>query len=437
MKPVIQLFKNSYRIFLNDRISVLLTFIVPLVLMFIFGSIFGGGGSGPQGIPIAVLNQSTSKVASGIVATLDTMKTFQVVDSVRDDRGRLTLFDTISIKEYVKKGRAVAGIVFPANAFADTSTALYLKFYYDPKNEIEMQTVDGLVEQAVFSHFPSIIAQSGFRQAKKFLGNDSGQAFNKGIASLVRKYYKIDTSIFLNPDRWLTARPDSDTTKTNSNFMSNIVRIDKEQVVGEELQNQWATRSVGGWALSFLLFALTASSSSLFDERKSGVMLRILTSPVSRVHILWSKYLFNMSLAIVQLLFMFVAGWLMFRVEIFSNFLNLMLIIFSASIACTSFGMLLAAISKTRQQANGLGTLLILTMSAIGGAWFPTFLMPPAIQLISKLTFVYWAMDGFLEVLWRGVGTVDILPHIGILLGIGAVINVISVWRFKKGDIFS
>ncbi|HUI29645.1 MAG TPA: ABC transporter permease [Candidatus Acidoferrales bacterium] len=437
MKPVIQLFKNSYRVFLNDRVAVLLTFIVPLVLMFIFGSIFNGGGEGPQGIPIAVLSQSNSDVVNRIISTLDTMKAFRVVDSVKNNQGKLIPFDTTSIKEYVKNGKATAGILFPADAYTDTSSALQLKFYYDPKNDMEMQTVEGLLQEAVFSHFPSIIAQSGFRQARKFLGTDSGQAFNKKIASVVGKYFKIDTGIFLHPDRWIAARSDSDTSKTNSNFMNNIVRIDKEQVVGEKLKNQWATRTIGGWALTFLLFALTASSSSLFDERKSGLMLRILTSPVSRVHILWSKYLFNMSLAIVQLLLMFVVGWLMFQVDIFSNFLNLMLIIISASTACTAFGMLLAAVSKTRQQANGLGTLLILTMSAIGGAWFPTFLMPSGIQFISKLTFVYWAMDGFLEVLWRGVGTVDILPHIGILLGIGAVVNAASVWQFKRGDIFS
>jgi hypothetical protein len=45
-------------------------------------------------------------------------------------------------------------------------------------------------------------------------------------------------------------------------------------------------------------------------------------------------------------------------------------------------------------------------------------------------------MNGFLEVLWRGVGTSSILLHIGILFGIGAVVNVFSVWRFQKGHIF-
>jgi hypothetical protein len=45
-------------------------------------------------------------------------------------------------------------------------------------------------------------------------------------------------------------------------------------------------------------------------------------------------------------------------------------------------------------------------------------------------------MDGFLEVLWRGVGITSILPHLGILFGMGAIINFISVRRFKKGHIF-
>ena len=188
--------------------------------------------------------------------------------------------------------------------------------------------------------------------------------------------------------------------------------------------------------MMFLMFTLTATSSSLFDERRSGVLMRLLTSPVSRTHILWNKYIFNMSLGIIQLLFMFIFGWIMFQIDIFSNFFNLMLIIIAASVACTALGMLIAAFSQTRQQANGLGTLLILSMSAIGGAWFPTSFMPSTIQFFSKLTVVYWSIDGFMEVLWRGVGFISIVPHLAILLGIGAFFNLISVRQFRKGHIF-
>jgi len=186
----------------------------------------------------------------------------------------------------------------------------------------------------------------------------------------------------------------------------------------------------------FLMFTLTASSSSLFEEKKSGVVLRILVSPISRVHILWSKYLYNISLGFIQLTVLFVAGSLMYRIDIFSNFVNLLLVILAAASACTAFGMLLSAFSKTAAQANGWGTFLILAMSSIGGAWFPTSFMPGYIQTISKFTIVYWSMDGFLQVLWRQAGIESILPTLGILFGVAIVISSISVLQFKKGEVF-
>ena len=436
MKQVYRLFLNSYLLFWKDKVSVLLTFIVPLVLMTIFGSIFGGSDSGQYGIRLAVLNQSLSPVAKQIESSLDTMKSFLIIKSFKDDSGKVITFDTVSIQEYVRAGKASAALILPTDAYTDTSVGLYVKFYYDPKNDIEMQTIGGLVRQVVFNQFPSIIMQSGLRQTEKFLGMKSGPVFNRTMASLINKYFKIDTNRILHPKLSDFHIAGSDSGKSNTNFFQNVVRIDDQQLVGKEVKNPWATRSVVGWAMTFLLFTLTASSSSLFEERRSGVLLRLLTSPVSRVHILWSKYLFNMSLGIIQLFFMFFAGWAMYQVDIFSNFFNLLLIIVAASTACTAFGMLLAAISQTRQQAQGLGTLFILSMSAIGGAWFPTTFMPATIQFLSKLTVVYWSMDGFLEVLWRGVGITSILPHLGILFGMGAIINFISVRRFKKGHIF-
>jgi ABC-2 type transport system permease protein len=405
--------------------------------MSIFGSIFGGSGASPQGIRLAVLNQSPSEVAKRIESTLDTSKAFQIIKTYKDDGGKQVVFDSVSIKEYVRAGNAAAALILPPDAYSDTSLGLSLKFYFDPKNEIEIQTAKGLIKQIVFTQFPSIIAQSGFKQAEQFLGTKSGEGFRRGIASTISKYFKVDTSAILHPDFAKNQSSGSDSAGKIFNFMDKIIRIEEQQLVGQDLKNPWATRSVGGWAMTFLLFTLTASSSSLFDDRKSGVMLRLLTSPVSRVHILWSKYLFNMSLGVIQLLFMFVAGWLLFDVDIFSNIFNLLLVIIAASMACTSFGMLLAAFSQTRQQAQGLGTFFILTMSAVGGAWFPTSFMPPAIQFFSKLTIVYWSMDGFLEVLWRGVGLFSILPNLGILFGVSAAVSIISVRQFRRGDIFS
>ncbi len=58
------------------------------------------------------------------------------------------------------------------------------------------------------------------------------------------------------------------------------------------------------------------------------------------------------------------------------------------------------------------------------------------IQTISKFTIVYWSMDGILQVHWRGVGTIGILPQLRILIGMAVLITSVSIWQFKKGHVF-
>ena len=437
MKPILALIKKDYKLFWHDKPAVSLTFLVPAVLIFIFGSIFGRPSSGPTGIKIGFINNSDSKIAAKLESVLDTTAAFRLIKNYTDEKGNTIKFDTNSVKEYVRKGDAPAALVIPADAFTDTSTGFKLRFYYDPKNDIEMQVIEGLMTKNIMSQMPSLFLSSMQNRAKATLGKVTGQQFNRKIAKVISEYYNVDTSKIMNWTKLdFSDSILSDSASKGSSFFTNLLQMDKVQLVGKDINNPNATRSVGGWAIMFLLFTITASSTSLFDEKKSGVVLRILSAPVSRVQILWSKYLYNISLGVIQLLVLFLIGYIIFDIDIFSNFFNLLLIIISAAAASTAFGMLLAAFSKTASQANGLGTFLILTMSAIGGAWFPTFILPPFIQILSKGTLVYWSIEGFMDVLWRNSGTLDILPIVGILLGITAVVNFISVIQFKKGQVF-
>jgi ABC-2 type transport system permease protein len=436
LKQIVHLVAKEYRLFVADKVALGLTFVVPVILTAIFGAVFGGVSTGPRGIRLAFVNESSSPLASNIEKALDTTKAVRLLKAFRDESNIEQRFDSTSAKEYVRKGSASAALIIPADMFSDTSLGLKVKFYYDPKNDIEMQMLKGIVQRTMYSQLGDLFPQTMQKQTEKFLGADSGGLFNREMALLIGEYFDVDTNWILHPGSMLSFQDSSDTTQGGPDFFADLIRIDETQLVGREVTNPWATRSVGGWAMMFLLFTLTGSATSLFDEKKSGVVLRLLASPISRTQILWSKYLFNVTLGVAQLVFLFIVGWLMFDINVFPNFFNLLLIITAAAIACTAFGMMLAAFCRTTQQASGWGTLLILSMSSIGGAWFPVSFMPEYIQFFSKLTIIYWSMDGFLEVLWRGVGTISILPNIGILLGIAALVNVVSVIQFKKGHVF-
>ncbi|MBI1804872.1 MAG: ABC transporter permease [Ignavibacteriae bacterium] len=436
MKAVLALIRKEYRLFWSDKVAVSLTFLIPVGLIAIWGSIFGNADAGAKNLRLAFLNQSTSLAAKKIERVLDTTKTFFLVRSNTDENGNEIPFDTASIKDYVKKGRAAAALVIPVDAYTDTSFGMKLKFYYDPKNEMEMQIIQGVLTQTVMSQIPDVFMKGIQQRAVKFLGFDSGAAFNRAIARTVSKYFNVDTNRILSSLNDTTLAFGIASDSGTRSFFKNILDFQSEQLVGKDIANPWATRSVGGWAMMFLMFTLTASAASLFEEKQSGVILRILASPISREHILWSKFLYNVSLGFIQLSALFIFGAIMFKIDIISNLGNLILIVLAAAMACTAFGMLLSAVSATQAQARGLGTFLILAMSSIGGAWFPVSFMPGYIQAVSKATIVYWSMDGFLQVLWRGAPLVDILPNLGILLAIAGLITGISLWQFRKGHVF-
>jgi ABC-2 type transport system permease protein len=305
--------------------------------------------------------------------------------------------------------------------------------------------VNGILTKTIFSNVPQLLGQSLQARAKSFIGDRKLDAFNRSLAENIARAFNQ------NPDETLksieagnfgldrlaaSSAPAGGKTTGGEDFLSKIARIDSEQVAGKDVKSPAATRVVGGFAIQFLLFALSSSATALFYERDRGIFHRVLAAPVTRSHILWSKFVYGAALGLLQLLVLFISGRILFGIDIEHHLGLLVVICVFAAGACTSFGMLLASISSSMEAASGLGTFLILVMCAVGGAWFPVSFMPQIIQLLAKFTIVYWSMEGFSQVLWADASLGELLPTIGILVGITAAVMALAVWRFNRGRIF-
>ncbi|MBI5425631.1 MAG: ABC transporter permease [Opitutae bacterium] len=448
MHLVLTLLRKDCLNFKKDRVAVGLTFLVPIVLIYIFGQVFGVNrkDTGPVGIPLAIVNQSSAPEVATLIDALKREKAFRVVETGTDAdaQGRLQPLTEEVVRAGFKNDRFRFALVFPTDATSDARFGLRMKFLTNPRNEIETQTVTGLLQKTVYTAAPQLLMQSLRKQAVEFIGAKDTDKFYGEIAGSVSRAFNLDEAKVRetmargeiprsNP---ASAKPDGASASGVGDFMDRVIKIEKEQLAGAQVKNAAATRVVGGWAMMFLLFSLSGMATSLFEEKKAGLFLRLLSAPVRRSHLLWSKYLFGIALGLVQLVTLFFAGRLMFGIDVLSNFGNFVVICLVAAMACTAFGMLLASITRTQAAASGLATLLILTMSSIGGAWFPTSFMPEFIQKLSKLTVVYWSMEGFALVLWNGCTFTELLPTLGVLLGMSAVLVAISLWRFRRGPIF-
>jgi ABC-2 type transport system permease protein len=445
MRIILTLLRKDFANFIRDKAAVSLTFLVPIALIYIFGQVFGLNrkDTGPTGIRLAVVNQSDNPAARKLVDALKAEKSFRVVTNyVNADNSERPLTED-DLRPMIRNREFRFALVIPRDVIAASGIGLHLKILSDPRNEIETQTVNGLLQKAIFSNVPQLLGQSLQLRAREYLGEARLDQFNGAMAAAVTRAFGGD----LEENKRAMAAGDFGLGATGggaqpgqasapADFFARILKIDNEQVVGKDVKSPEATRVVGGWAMMFLLFAVSHSAAAFFDEKKAGLFQRLLSAPVRRAHILWSRFLYGVLLGLVQLTALFFAGRLMYGIDVLGNFGNLIVVCTAAAAACTAFGMLLVAFSPTAAAANGLATFLVLTMSATGGAWFPVSFMPEFMQTIAKFTLVYWAMEGFSQVLWAGQSFVQILPTVGVLVGIAAGVMTVAVWRFNRGPLF-
>jgi ABC-2 type transport system permease protein len=445
MNPILVLLRKDFALFLKDRASISLTFLVPFALIYLFGQIYHVNSSdpGPAGIPVAVVNQSDNPAAARLVDALKSEKTFKVLTQfVNPDKTTRPLAEG-DLRPMMHADQFRFALVIPEDVVRTDGFGIHLKTYSNPRNAVEAETVDGILQKTLFSKVPVLLGQSLQARARAYLGDERLKHFNTSIASAVAGSFGGDEAAIearvTEGDLGLRELGDGDKAGSSAGeagTLSRIVKIDNVQVEGAGIKSPMATLLVGGWAMQFLLFAVTASATALFREKEHGIFQRVLSAPVTRGDILWSKFLYGICLGLVQLGVLFLAGHVLFGIEIGSQVGLLALVCVFAAAACTSFGMLIAAVSPTPESARGLSTFVILLMCAIGGAWFPVSFMPEFIQRFSRLTLVYWSMEGFSQVLWARAGVADILPTLGWLSLMTAVVMGFSVWRFNRGRIF-
>jgi ABC-2 type transport system permease protein len=310
MRIIFTLVKKDLANFLRNRAAVVLTFVVPVALIYIFGQVFGLNrkDTGPNGISLGVVSESDSPAAQKLVDALKAEKAFNVFTTREDpDKTKHPLTEA-DVRARIRNRQLRFAVVIPKDAVSEATLGLHLKILSDPRNEIETQLVNGLLQKTIFSNVPELLGQSLQTRAKSYLGAAGLDRFNGALATAVSSAFGGDPEKIkerfaagtfgfdnLNPApakpadpslrRLDTPAPDtapatppatapsalnsqpSAKKSAASDIFSRIVKIENEQVVGKDVKSPDATRIVGGWAMMFLLFALSNGAAAFFDEK--------------------------------------------------------------------------------------------------------------------------------------------------------------------------
>lgn len=92
--------------------------------------------------------------------------------------------------------------------------------------------------------------------------------------------------------------------------------------------------------------------------------------------------------------------------------------------------MTLAALGKSERAIGGIAPAAIMLFAATGGSMIPTEQLPSFLLPVQVISPVYWTVNGFID-LMQGASTADVLPGIGAVLAIGAVLFAFGVWRLR------
>src|SRR5215469_253563 len=401
----------------RDRGALALSFILPVVFFSIFAVIFGGRRDTTTKIKVLVVDEDHSRASGSMVKGLEQEGSLVVRTRPDPSKGvEQPEFTAASAEAAVKAGGAPVAVIIP-RGFGDNPISFgpananrpALQLLEDSSDVVAPQMITGLLQKVAMTSMPDLMAEEGSKYIDQFAG---------GLTKEQRD--RIDGNI-----HDLRRLQDSGAL-TSGSGSGGIVAVTARPVVGENKNNPMVSFYAAAIGVMFLLFTASGAAGALLDEAESGTLDRILSSRVTMTSLMLGKLTFNTLLAFAQLVLMFLWGWAVFKLDFWTHIPGFFVMGLTTAVAVAAFGLLLAAICKTRAQLGALSTLVILVMSSIGGSMFPRFLMPQSMQKAGLLTINAWAIDGFTKVFWRDEPVTHLWPQVLVLMGIAIVLFAIA-----------
>jgi ABC-2 type transport system permease protein len=188
---------------------------------------------------------------------------------------------------------------------------------------------------------------------------------------------------------------------------------------------------IAGFAVMFAFFIVTAVAPAMLREKEQGTFRRLLASPVHRAAIIAGVMLAFALFVLLQLLFLFGIGRLVFHINLGNSLLSVALTMLATALAATALGLLVGAVSKTSEQANNLGMMLGFVLAIVGGFPIPWFQFDGVMATISNLTPHAHAIQAFKGLTVEALTLGQVLPHILAVLGFAAAFFAVALWRYR------
>jgi ABC-2 type transport system permease protein len=184
-----------------------------------------------------------------------------------------------------------------------------------------------------------------------------------------------------------------------------------------------------------VLFIAIFHGIAIIWERDLGLVHKLLASPSPRASLVLGKGMSAGTRALSQVAIVYVLA-LLLGVKINWHPVALVGVLSIAILGASCFStisLIIACVVKTRERFMGIGQVLTMPLFFASNAIYPISLMPDWLKVISHLNPLTYEVDALRALMLSG-GTsfFGIIPDIGILLMVTALLVMIGGWMYPR-----
>jgi ABC-2 type transport system permease protein len=377
---------------LRDRKTFMFLLLMPILFTIFFALAFSGSGKGPgdSRLPVGYLDLDHGTYSQ----PLKDMLSDSIVIRLDEDATR----SETNLDQLVVDGKLAAALIIPAgySQSVQNGTPLKLTFIADPSN-LSVPTIESEIMAAVSRLMSAIhTAQIVGKTTSAFT-----PAFEQAVAA------------WQNPP-------------------VQVISTSSAAIDVKDAQVLSATHTSPGMMLQFAIAGLITAATVIVNERKTRSLQRMLTTATSRVHILLGHYLAIFTLIFGQFILLITFGQLFLHVNYLRVPLGTLLVAVAAAACISAMGLLIGVFAKSEEQTVIFVMIPMFVLSGLGGAWMPLEFTGATFQSIGHVSPVAWAMDGFKNIVARGLDFNSVLLPVSALAGYTLFFFILAAWRFQR-----
>jgi ABC-2 type transport system permease protein len=106
----------------------------------------------------------------------------------------------------------------------------------------------------------------------------------------------------------------------------------------------------------------------------------------------------------------------------------------SAALCIAGLGLLIGIMARSEEQAIMFSLIPMFLFAGLGGAWVPLEVTGATFQAIGHVSPIAWALDGFKNIIVRGLGVESVLLSAAALFGYAILFFGLATWRFWAAE---